>query len=252
MPLRRRIGCKPGGNGALCCGGECKRHDLPRERITMGRHARSEPMLRPRFITFDCYGTLTRFRMAEMTREIFADRVPADRIDAFVRDLPGLPAGRGAGGLEALCGRDQERGRAHLPQAWGRIRRGGRAALSTTRSRAGRRITTCRPALLKVAKQLSAGQPVERGQRADRAPTSRSISAPFHAVFTAEQAQSYKPRMQGFEYMLEISRRAAGGAAARLVVSLRYDLMTAHDLGITRQGLGQPRTRAGEPVLWLS
>ena len=29
------------------------------------------------------------------------------------------------------------------------------------------------------------------------------FGAPFHAVFTAEQAQSYKPRMQGFEYMLD-------------------------------------------------
>ena len=31
-------------------------------------------------ITFDCYGTLTRFRMSEMARGFFADHVPADRM----------------------------------------------------------------------------------------------------------------------------------------------------------------------------
>ena len=25
----------------------------------------------PKYITFDCYGTLTKFRMADMTREMF-------------------------------------------------------------------------------------------------------------------------------------------------------------------------------------
>ena len=33
---------------------------------------------RPKFITFDCYGTLTHFRIGDVTREIFADRVPAE------------------------------------------------------------------------------------------------------------------------------------------------------------------------------
>ena len=57
------------------------------------------------------------------------------------------------------------------------------------------------------------------------------LGAPFHAVFTAEQAQAYKPRMQAFEYMLDQL-----GCTPRDVLhvssSLRYDLMTAHDLGI--------------------
>ena len=40
-----------------------------------------------RFITFDCYGTLTNFRMGAVTRELVADLVPTDRIDAFVDDF---------------------------------------------------------------------------------------------------------------------------------------------------------------------
>ena len=36
---------------------------------------------RPKYITFDCYGTLTRFRMSDMAREMFADRIPAAAMD---------------------------------------------------------------------------------------------------------------------------------------------------------------------------
>lgn len=44
-------------------------------------------MLRPKYITFDCYGTLTHFRQGDLAREIYADRIPADRMDAFLRDF---------------------------------------------------------------------------------------------------------------------------------------------------------------------
>ena len=38
----------------------------------------------PKFITFDCYGTLTNFRMGAVTRELVADLVSTDRMDTFV------------------------------------------------------------------------------------------------------------------------------------------------------------------------
>ncbi len=57
------------------------------------------------------------------------------------------------------------------------------------------------------------------------------LGAPFHAVFTAEQAQSYKPRMRGFEFMLG-SLGARPEDVLHVSASLRYDLMTARALGI--------------------
>ena len=42
---------------------------------------------RPKFVTFDLYGTLTWFRMNDMAREVYADRIPADRMDAFLFDF---------------------------------------------------------------------------------------------------------------------------------------------------------------------
>ena len=38
---------------------------------------------RPTYITFDCYGTLINFQMSHMTRMLFADRLPPDRLQAF-------------------------------------------------------------------------------------------------------------------------------------------------------------------------
>ena len=43
--------------------------------------------IRPKFISFDCYGTLTRFRMGELARDMFADRIPAERMEQFVADF---------------------------------------------------------------------------------------------------------------------------------------------------------------------
>ncbi len=57
------------------------------------------------------------------------------------------------------------------------------------------------------------------------------LEAPFHAVFTAEQAQAYKPRLRAFEYMFD----QLGCTPAEVVhvsASIRYDLIPATDLRI--------------------
>jgi 2-haloalkanoic acid dehalogenase type II len=41
----------------------------------------------PKFITFDCYGTLTAFGMSAVTRELLADRVPAQQMEDFLDDF---------------------------------------------------------------------------------------------------------------------------------------------------------------------
>ena len=55
------------------------------------------------------------------------------------------------------------------------------------------------------------------------------IGAPFHAVCTAEQAQAYKPRFQAFEYMID-QLGCSPEHILHVSSSLRYDLMTAHDM----------------------
>jgi 2-haloacid dehalogenase len=57
------------------------------------------------------------------------------------------------------------------------------------------------------------------------------LGVPFHAVYTAQQAQAYKPRFQAFEYMLD-QLNANPEDILHVSSSFRYDLMSAHDLGI--------------------
>jgi 2-haloacid dehalogenase len=71
------------------------------------------------------------------------------------------------------------------------------------------------------------------------------LGAPFHAVYTAEMAQAYKPRMQAFEYMLD---GLGCGPEHMLHVSssYRYDLMTTHDM---RFGMRAFVNRGHEPLI---
>jgi 2-haloacid dehalogenase len=60
------------------------------------------------------------------------------------------------------------------------------------------------------------------------------LGAPFHRVYTAQQAQAYKPRLKAFEYMLD-SLGCAPEDMLHVSSSLRYDLMSADDLGFTQK-----------------
>ncbi|OYZ37444.1 MAG: dehalogenase, partial [Novosphingobium sp. 16-62-11] len=46
----------------------------------------STAVFTPKFISFDCYGTLTRFRMTEMATAFYADRLAAEALPAFCKD----------------------------------------------------------------------------------------------------------------------------------------------------------------------
>jgi len=177
------------------------------------------PHLRPKFITFDCYGTLTRFQTGEMTREIFADRIPAEKMDQFVRDFSSYRLDEVLGAWKPYVD--------VLKNALERTcKKYGIAFVEAEGQSYYDAVPTWGPhadvpeALKLVAKHF----PLVGLSNA-------SNEAPFHAVYTAEQAQSYKPRMKGFEYMLD-QLGARPEDLLHVSSSFRYDLMTAHDLGI--------------------
>ena len=57
------------------------------------------------------------------------------------------------------------------------------------------------------------------------------LGAPFFKVITAEDTGSYKPKMNGFDYMLDVLG-CGPEDITHVSSSFRYDLMTAHDMGI--------------------
>lgn len=184
---------------------------------------------RPKYISFDCYGTLTNFRMAEMAREIFPDRVPADRMEAFLKDFAGYR-------LDEVLG------------AWKPYRDVVHNSIKRTCKRWG---VEFRPEeALRVYQSVPTWGPhpdVPDGlaRIADKIPlvilsnamneqihdNVRLLGARFHAIYTAEQAQAYKPRAQAFEYMFD-QLGCDPKDIMHVSSSFRYDQQPATDLGI--------------------
>jgi 2-haloacid dehalogenase len=186
-------------------------------------------LLRPKYITFDCYGTLTRFQMDEVAREHFGDRVPDARMEQFVRDFRAFRFDEVLGPwkpyLQVLTNAVRRTCRRHgisCDDADGRV---FYEAVPTWGAH---------PEVPDALKRLAQKFPlVILSNAADEQIqlNVEKLEAPFHAVFTAEQTGSYKPRLQGFEYMLDMLG-CAPEDVLHVSASLRYDLMSAHDLGI--------------------
>lgn len=184
---------------------------------------------KPKYITFDCYGTLTRFRMKDMAQEIFADRIPAEHMPQFIADFAAyrLDEVLGAWKPYEVVLRDAVR---RTCKRW------NIAFDIAEAKRFFDAVPTWGPhpdvpdPLARVAKEI----PLVILSNADDSQIHQNVEklgAPFAHVFTAQQAQAYKPRLQAFEYMID-SLNCNPEDLLHVSSSLRYDLMSAADIGI--------------------
>ncbi|WP_293867448.1 haloacid dehalogenase type II [uncultured Alsobacter sp.] len=187
------------------------------------------PQFRPKYITFDCYGTLTNFQMAEAARDIYGAGLDEQAMLRFIRIFAAYR-------LDEILG------------AWKPYAEVVHNAVERTCRKTGvpfkpedakaiyERVPTWGPhadvpaGLAKVAEKI----PLVILSNASNDQIMHNVAklgAPFHAVYTAQQANAYKPRFQAFEYMFDML-----GCGPEDVMhcssSFRYDLMSAYDLGI--------------------
>ncbi len=197
---------------------------------------------RPKYITFDCYGTLTRFRMSEMAREMFADRIPAESMDAFIRDFATYR-------LDEILGPWKPYRDVLVNSVFRTAKRWGITTTETEGEAYYLAVPTWGPhpdvpaGLSKIADKIPLV--ILSNASNDQIHSNvEKLGAPFHRVYTAQMAQAYKPRMQAFEYMLD---QLGCGPEHILHVSssYRYDLMTAHDM---RFGMRAFVNRGHEPL----
>ncbi len=185
--------------------------------------------LRPKYITFDCYGTLINFRMADVAREVFADRIAPADMDQFTRDFSAYR-------LDEVLGHWKP----YLEVARNAVQRTCRRWGIEYRNDEGKQFYDAvptwgpHPDVPEALSRLAQAYPLVILSNAMDAVIPSNVDkleAPFHRVYTAEQAQAYKPRLRAFEYMLD---ELGCGPEDILHVSssLRYDLMSAHDMGI--------------------
>lgn len=186
----------------------------------------------PKFITFDCYGTLTAFGMSAVTRELVADRLPGDRVEEFLDDFEAFRGDEVMGAYKPYHQVIND-ALARAAKAWGIEHRDsdGQAIYESVPSWGPH------PDVPEPLAVLADHYPlVILSNAADEQIMGNvdKLGAPFHAVFTAEQAQAYKPRFQAFEYMLD---QLGAGPQDILHVSssLRYDLIPAHDLRVANK-----------------
>lgn len=187
-------------------------------------------VFRPKYITFDCYGTLTHFDMAGAARRIYGDTLSVAAMDQFIRNFSAyrvdeiLGAWKPyaevvAGALERTCKANNVPFRVEDAQqiyeevpTWG-----PHPDVPAGLARVAQDIPLV---ILSNAMKSQIMSNVEK------------LGAPFHKVITAEETGSYKPQMNGFEYMLDVLG-CGPEDITHVSSSFRYDLMTAHDMGIT-------------------
>lgn len=186
-------------------------------------------LFKPKFITFDCYGTLIRFDMAGAAQRCFNDRIDPNDMHAFTTDFSSYR-------LDEVLG------------AWKPYYDVVSNAIQRTCKKWGVRwdkadsdfiYTDCaswgpHPDVPAGLAKVATAFPLVllTNSMKDLIPHHiPRLGAPIHMTITAEEAGAYKPQMKGFEYMLD---RLGCGPEEILHVSssFRYDLMTAHDLGI--------------------
>ncbi|MDJ0390147.1 haloacid dehalogenase type II [Roseomonas sp. E05] len=190
------------------------------------------PGFRPKFITFDCYGTLTDFRIGALAREVFAGRLPAGRMDAFLRDFAAYR-------FDEVLGAWKPYAEVLACAAERSCRRHGIAFAAADGQRLYEAIPGWgpHPDVPEPLRRVARDFPLVILSNAADAQIRHNVAkleAPFHAVFTAEQAGAYKPRFRAFEYMFD-QLGAEPGEILHVSSSYRYDLMAAHDLGIGRR-----------------
>ncbi len=184
---------------------------------------------RPKFITFDCYGTLTNFQMAEAARDLYSEQLDEPRMAEFITNFAAYR-------LDEILGDWKPYAEVVHNSLERTCKRNGIKFHEQAARMVYERVPTWGPhadvpaGLAKVAKEIPLVI-LSNAMNAQISSNVEKLGAPFHAVYTAEQAQAYKPRFKAFEYMLDML-----GCGPEDILhcssSFRYDLMSAHDLGI--------------------
>jgi 2-haloacid dehalogenase len=184
---------------------------------------------RPKYITFDCHGTLINFQMAEAARDLYGHLLEGPRMYEFIKNFQGY--------------RIDE-----VMQAWKPYAQVVHNALERTCRRNSvvfrpedaeaiyNRIPTWGPhadvpeGLARLAKEIPLVL-LTNSMNAQIPSNVAKLGAPIHAVYTAEDAGAYKPHYQAFEYMFDMLG-CGPEDITHVSSSFRHDLFSAYDLGI--------------------
>lgn len=197
-------------------------HDLPEKDMT----------IRPKFITFDCHGTMIFFDMAGAAKNYYGEQLSPKLMEVLIRDFRAYRLDEVLGAWKPYA----EVVHNALERA---CKRNGIKFDATIAEKIYEQVPTWGPhpdvpaGLSKIAGKI----PLVALTNSANSQISHNIAklgAPIDHVFTAEDAQAYKPQMRAFEYMFD-SLGCSPEDVLHVSSSFRYDLMTAHDIGIVHK-----------------
>ena len=184
---------------------------------------------RPKFVTFDCYGTLTNFDMAGAARRIYGDDLAEPDMLAFIKSFSAYRLAEVLGAWKPYAD--------VVHNAVERTcKKHGVPFKAEDAKRIYEEVPTWGPhddvpaGLEAVAKEIPLVI-LSNAMKSQIMSNVEKLGAPFFKVITAEETGTYKPQMNGFEYMLDVLG-CGPEDITHVSSSFRYDLMTAHDLGI--------------------
>lgn len=184
---------------------------------------------RPKYVTFDCHGTLINFQVAEAARDLFGKLLNRSRMDEFIRNFQGYR-------LDEVM-QDWKPYADVVHNALERTCRRNNVPFRTEDAETiYNRIPTWGPhpdvpgGLAKLAKEIPLVT-LTNSMNAQIQSNVAKLGAPFHAVLTAEDAGAYKPHFKAFEYMFD-TLGCGPEDITHVSSSFRHDLMSAYDLGI--------------------
>ncbi len=192
----------------------------------------TEPVFDPKYITFDCYGTLTRFGMTDVTVPLVQDRVGPDSIKAFIDDFRSYRGDEVLGPFKLYPEVLRDSFRRTCDKWKIEFRESDAQAIIDAVPTWGPH-----PDVPGPLKKLAQKYPLVILSNAVDAQLKHNVEklgAPFHAVYSAEQAGAYKPRFQAFEYLLD-QLACDPGEILHVSSHIRYDLIPAYELGITHK-----------------
>lgn len=187
---------------------------------------------RPKYITFDCYGTLTNFDMSGIANQIYGSQLESAKMAAFNENFRSYRMDEILGdwkpynevlhnAVERTCKkhgvvfRDEDARRVYeAVPTWG-----PHPDVTEGLSRIAEKIPLV---ILSNAMNEQIHLNVEK------------LGVPFHKVLTAQDANAYKPRFQAFEFMFD-TLGCGPEDVLHCSSSFRYDLMAAYDLGIEQK-----------------
>ncbi|MCP1575609.1 2-haloacid dehalogenase [Herbaspirillum rubrisubalbicans] len=185
-------------------------------------------IFKPKFISFDCYGTLINFEMGPTAKVLFADRVTQERMPAFLDSFRFYRLDEVLGAwkpfFNVVENSIQRTCHAHGVQYRSSDAQALYDAVPTWQPH---------PHVVETLEKIAPHIPlvILSNSMVDLIPHSVAhLKAAFHAVYTAEEAQAYKPRAQAFEYMFD-QLGCAPQEMMHCSSSFRYDMMSANDLG---------------------